>query len=1329
MRRSSNQQPARPGRAARRFAPVLLAAISSAALGQTTWLVTSGTSAASDIMSGAAMSETGRFVALASDDSSLVAGDANGFRDVFVYDRVSGSFVLVSIDSNGNPADASSSPALIDTNGDGVPDTPGPGGVAISRSGRYVVYTSAATNLVGAGNDTNGQPDIFVHDRDADGNFVFDETGAGRRRTIRVSVDSAGNQASGGASEMPVITADGRYVAFVSAATNLLGAGNDNNARPDVFVYDRDADNDGVLDQTFAGATRTIRVSVSSTGSEANGTSVRPSISADGRYVVFDSDAGDLLLPVGTDVNGGFGDVFVFDRDADFDGRFDETGPGQTALVLISVDSANVQSAAPSYAPYGGAISADGRHVLFTSGGSLVPGGDMNGGLPDVFVRDRDVDLNGVFDETFAGATATVLISKSSAGVQANSGSGAIGISAEGRFVLFSSWANNLDPNAPTVFMGVDLYLHDRDADGDGIYDETAAGAVATRWVANMHGPIVPPGVSIGAALAPLGGCAALSTNLVLAAGDTNSATDVYATDVAPDIDGDGLLDAWEVPGANGNGRIDINGDGTVDLLLPGSNPNRKTIYVEYDGMTEDTNCNGRLDPFEDVNGNGLLDTRVPTVATLNAVVQAFANAPIVNPDGSTGIDLVLIRDEVCVPFPIIPWSGWGTFVNFKAAFFGSLAERLSGNWANIRAAKLVAHHYCVFADQIVVGGQVIGVGGQGEMPGNDFYVTLGAWQPPGGTVQQQQGIFMHELGHNLGLNHGGFFQEWIDLTTPWIDGINAKPNYLSVMNYTWTVPAMVPTNQGAYAQFWTLDYSRAVWPALDELCLNEPAGIGGRAGFPQPLVPAGPTRVINLVQFARLVPESGAVDWNANGFAVDACVPTNVNQVPNANPTAPAGEALRGYDDWSNLWLPLRGSPNYASGVSGFTDGGQELTYEMVEALAAIGDCNANGLWDEEEIDSGAVADINNNRIPDECEAPPGMLFVEDFDAYADGSQMHGQGDWKGWDNDPAASAPVTQAQSRSAPQSLEVSANADLVHELSGPGEGVYAFTIWQYIPTGFANNRAGPLAGSYVNLMNTYRDGGPHEAGHWSVQLQFDARNGGQLRAYHGDGLNTINVPFQRDRWVKIQSIIDLDDDWTRIYYDDALVTEYPWTGGVLGGGGGALDIAAVDLFANDATSVYYDDLHYERGCGVTRFSDADGDGLSVEDELRIGTDSCNPDSDGDGANDGQEINDLGTDPLNPDSDFDGHPDGFDNCPLVFNPDQADSDGDGVGDACDEPSGCLGDLDGDRQVGLGDLAILLAHYGMPAEPQDGDLTGDGVVDLGDLALLLSVYGTLCD
>jgi hypothetical protein len=196
-------------------------------------------------------------------------------------------------------------------------------------------------------------------------------------------------------------------------------------------------------------------------------------------------------------------------------------------------------------------------------------------------------------------------------------------------------------------------------------------------------------------------------------------------------------------------------------------------------------------------------------------------------------------------------------------------------------------------------------------------------------------------------------------------------------------------------------------------------------------------------------------------------------------------------------------------------------------------------------------------------------------FEIYDPGTGLHGQHGWKGWDNNPDFDALVSQDQAHEGLQSVDVADNTDIVQQLGGITAGKYICTAWQYIPSDFQSGGSGQFAGSYLVMLNTYADGGPHEESDWSVQMQFDSDDG-MLKVYHGDGLNTINVPYATDRWVEIRAAIDLDHDWTKIYYDGALVTEYPWTAGVLGGGGGALNIAALDLFAGHSTSIYYDDI---------------------------------------------------------------------------------------------------------------------------------------------------------
>ena len=267
----------------------------------------------------AAISADGGYVAFHSDASNLVAGDTNNVRDVFVHDRVTGETTRVSVASDGTQANSSSI----------LPQ--------VSADGRYVTFTSFANNLVAG--DSNRAWDVFVHDR---------VTG----ETTRVSVASDGTQA-GGESVWPAISADGRYVAFHSWASNLIA--DDTNGTLDVFVHDR------VTGET-------TRVSVASDGMQANGFSGFSKLSADGRYVVFLSVASNL---VAGDTNN-FSDIFMHDRVT-----------GETTRVSVASDGtqANAGSAEP-------AISADGRYVAFPSYASNLVAGDTNGEA-DIFVHDR----------------------------------------------------------------------------------------------------------------------------------------------------------------------------------------------------------------------------------------------------------------------------------------------------------------------------------------------------------------------------------------------------------------------------------------------------------------------------------------------------------------------------------------------------------------------------------------------------------------------------------------------------------------------------------------------------------------------------------------------------------------------------------------------------------------------------------------------------------------------------------------------------------------------------------------------------------------------------
>jgi Tol biopolymer transport system component len=389
-----------------------------------------------------ALSANGRYVAFESWADNLVSGDTNYWTDVFVRDRLTGTTECVSVDSSGNFGDAINEFPAISGDGSAVVfysawpfvagdtnnvedvflrdrsagtiervsvDSSGAqgnalsGGPGISADGRFVAFMSYATNLVPG--DTNGKADVFVHDRQT-------------KVTERVSIDSAGLEGNGDSGGLPTLSADGRFVAFVSLASNLVAG--DTNGTWDIFVRDRQS-------QT------TQRVSVDSAGLQSNGNSGRPSISADGRTVEFLSDATNL---VALDTNGAYDD-FVHDL---------VSGVTERA----SVDSAGGEANGDTEWAQ---LSADGRFVAFSCLASNLVANDTNG-VSDVFLRDRRTQT-------------TTRASVADDGSQANGASLYASLSPDGRFVAFESSAKNLVPGdanfAPDVFTrGPDLTLEAR---------------------------------------------------------------------------------------------------------------------------------------------------------------------------------------------------------------------------------------------------------------------------------------------------------------------------------------------------------------------------------------------------------------------------------------------------------------------------------------------------------------------------------------------------------------------------------------------------------------------------------------------------------------------------------------------------------------------------------------------------------------------------------------------------------------------------------------------------------------------------------------------------
>jgi Tol biopolymer transport system component len=372
------------------------------------------------------ISAGGRFVVFDSNADNLVGEDSNTYRDVFIRDRKLDKTRLVNVSSAGEQANNDFSEIYSN-------------GSPISADGRFVVFSAFAANLVPS--DLNSNTDVFIRDRQ-------------NHTTRRISVNSAEEEAQNGDSVDPAISPDGRFVVFASLADNLVP--NDSNGSVDVFIRDRkkgvtkrvsvnsseqeshaggseasvsangryvlfgstsdnlapgpvDGHEDAYVRDRWKGTTR--RVSVNTRGHQANESVGYMSISNSGRFVVFETNANNLVKH---DTNGQ-DDVFVRDRRAKTTRR-------------VSVSSSEKQ--VMNWSGYAH-ISPGGRFVAFESpAGHLVPGDDN--GIVDIFVRDL---RNG-----------TTMRVTSRSGGSSPYGSEYPTITADGRFVAFQSDVNNLVP-------------------------------------------------------------------------------------------------------------------------------------------------------------------------------------------------------------------------------------------------------------------------------------------------------------------------------------------------------------------------------------------------------------------------------------------------------------------------------------------------------------------------------------------------------------------------------------------------------------------------------------------------------------------------------------------------------------------------------------------------------------------------------------------------------------------------------------------------------------------------------------------------------------------
>lgn len=518
-----------------------------------------------------------RYVVFVSGADNLVTGDTNGVNDIFLRDTLTDSTIRVSTATDGSQA----------ANGHSS-------GPAISSSGRYLVFVSGADNLVV--NDTNNAKDVFLKDL---------QTG----QLSRVSVGSSGSQANG-ASVEPVVSADGRYVSFQSVSDNLVSG--DTNGVSDIFLKDV---------QTG----QITRVSTNSSGVEAVGGSVSAAISSDGRYVAFQSAADNL---VENDTNED-DDIFLKDL---------QTGQ----VTRVSTDSAGNQASSGGIVP---AISGDARYVVFESNAGDLVAGDTNGAF-DIFLKD-----------THSGMTWRVSTDSNSA--QANGGNLRPVISFDGRYLAYDSLASNLvvgDTNGSKDILVKDM-----------------ANSVTVRVSTDSSG-IQGNNSSVFPEISGDGSCvvfASLATNLV--ATDTNNIFDVFYNTspvYVSDTDGDRVRDDIELLVGSDPNSVDTDGDGVSDYdelnrdndpytFIPGADTDPADSDTDNDGFSDGLEIWANTDPLDaasvpergDITGDGnvnladilmaygiIISGNVPTPLEM----EVLDIAPLVNgiPAGNNSIDL-----------------------------------------------------------------------------------------------------------------------------------------------------------------------------------------------------------------------------------------------------------------------------------------------------------------------------------------------------------------------------------------------------------------------------------------------------------------------------------------------------------------------------------------------------------------------------------------------------------------------------------------------------------------------------------------------------------------